>query len=55
VSLYRRLYSKKKIDHLLAEVELLRRDNENLWAENIRKSKLVDMFIEKQNQVTAGK
>lgn len=47
--------AKKKIDHLLAEVELLRRDNENLWAENIRKSKLVDMFIEKQNQASAGK
>ena len=40
--------AKQKIDHLLAEVERLRRDNDNLWAENIRKSKIVDMFVEKQ-------
>ena len=46
---------KQKIDHLLAELELLRKNNENLWAENLRKSKLVDMFIEKQNQSASGK
>ena len=47
--------AKKKIDHLLAEVELLRKNNENLWAENIRKSKMVDMFIEYQNKSATGK
>lgn len=38
--------AQKKIDFLLGEVERLRRDNDYLWAENIRKSKVVDMFIE---------
>ena len=37
--------ARQKIDHLLAEVESLRRDNDNLWAENNRKSKIVDMFL----------
>ena len=41
--------AQKKIDFLLEQVERVRRDNDNLWAENIRKSKLVDMLIEKQN------
>lgn len=47
--------AKQKIDYLVAEVEQLRKDNNNLWTENIRKAKLVDMFIEKQNQSAAGK
>lgn len=38
---------KKKIDYLLNLVEKLRADNDNLWAENNRKGKLVDRFIEK--------
>ena len=41
--------AQKKIDFLLEQAERMRRDNDNLWAENIRKSKLVDMLIEKQN------
>ena len=41
--------AKAKIDYLLAQVDRLNKENENLWAENIRKSKVVDMFIEKQN------
>ena len=45
--------AKQKIDFLLAEIEQLRKDNNNLWAENIRKSKLVDMFIDVQNRSNA--
>jgi hypothetical protein len=37
---------KKKIDYLLNLVEKLRSDNDNLWKENNRKSKLVDMLLE---------
>ena len=40
--------AKQKIDHLLGEVDLLRKENENLWAENLRKSKIVDKFVELQ-------
>ena len=40
--------AQKKIEHLLQQVEHLKTENANLWAENLRKSKLVDMFIEKQ-------
>ena len=47
--------AKQKIDHLLGEVERLRKENDYLWAENIRKSKIVDMFIEKQNQSSLEK
>jgi len=43
--------AKRKIDHLLEDVERLRKENDNLWAENLRKSKIVDMFIEKQKSV----
>lgn len=38
--------SQKKIDYLLNLVEKLRADNDNLWKENNRKSKLVDMLLE---------
>jgi cysteinyl-tRNA synthetase len=47
--------AKQKIDFLLAEIEQLRKDNDNLWAENNRKSKVVDMFLEKQNVLLAMK
>lgn len=40
----------KKIDYLLDEIKKLRTDNDHLWAENIRKSKIVDMFLERQNK-----
>lgn len=39
--------AQRKIDFLVKQVERLTSDNENLWAENIRKSKIVDKFIEK--------
>lgn len=41
--------AQKKIDNLSEQVAMLQRDKENLWAENNRKSKVVDMFLEKQN------
>lgn len=37
---------KKKIDYLLDLVAKLRSDNDNLWKENNRKSKLVDTLLE---------
>ena len=43
-----RTEAQKKIDFLLDQVTKLRADNDNLWAENNRKSKMIDMFIEKQ-------
>ena len=39
----------KKIDYLREQNLRLQRDNDNLWAENIRKSKLIDSLIEKSN------
>ena len=47
--------AKRKIDHLLEEVTHLQRENDNLWAENRRKGKIIDMVIEKQNLVLAEK
>jgi transcriptional regulator with XRE-family HTH domain len=41
--------AQKKITFLVSQVEQLRRDNDNLWAENNRKSKIVDMFLAKQD------
>ena len=43
-----RAEAQKKIDFLIDQVAKLRTDNDNLWAENNRKSKMIDMFIEKQ-------
>ena len=40
--------AKSKIDHLLQQVEHLKAENTNLWAENLRKYKMIDMFIESQ-------
>ena len=47
--------AKRKVDYLLSEIERLRTENSNLWAENNRKSKVVDMFIEKQNVMLTEK
>lgn len=47
--------AQKKVNFLLREVDQLRQDNANLWAENNRKSKIVDMFFEKQNVVLTEK
>ena len=47
--------AQKKIDYLLDLVAKLRTDNDNLWAENNRKSKLVDRLIEQQALLYAEK
>ena len=42
--------AQRKIDYLLEQVARLQRDNDNLWAENNRKSIVFDMyFAEKKN------
>lgn len=41
--------SQRKIDFLRSQLDRLQRENDNLWAENNRKSKVIDMFLEKQN------
>jgi predicted phage-related endonuclease len=47
--------AQKKIDYLLDLVAKLRTDNDNLWTENNRKSKLVDRLIEQQALIYAEK
>lgn len=47
--------AQRKIDFLVEQVRQLREDNSNLWAENNRKSKVVDMFLAKQNFVLVEK
>ena len=42
--------ARKKIDYLLSQVDRLQRDNDNLWSENIRKSKIVDKYMEMQSK-----
>lgn len=44
-----RAEAQKKIDFLLDQVAQLRADNNNLWAENSRKSKVIDTFLSKQD------
>ncbi len=39
--------AQKKIDFLLDQIAKLRADNDNLWAENNRKAKIVELFISK--------
>ena len=39
----------KKIDYLREQNLRLQRDNDNLWAENTRKSTIIDSLIEKSN------
>lgn len=47
--------AQKKIDYLMEQVTRLQKENDNLWAENNRKSKVVDMFLEKQNVLLTEK
>lgn len=49
-----RAEAQKKIDFLLDQVAQLRADNNNLWAENNRKSKVIDRFLEKPDFLIAG-
>ena len=44
-----RAEDRDKIAYLRAQVERLQRENDNLWAENNRKSKLVDRLLEKSS------
>lgn len=37
-----------KIQYLLSQLERLQRDNDNLWAEVNRKSRIIDMLIDQQ-------
>jgi len=43
-----RAEAQKKVDFLLDQVAKLRADNDNLWAENNRKSKVIDTFLATQ-------
>ena len=45
----------KKVDFLLTLVERLRKDVDDLWAENRRKSKIVDLYVELQSSLNAAK
>lgn len=42
--------AQKKIDFLLDQLAKVRTDNDNLWAENNRKSKMIDLFIDRQQE-----
>lgn len=42
-----RAEAQRKIDFLLEQIAKLRTDNDHLWEENLRKSKIVDMYIDK--------
>ena len=42
--------AQKKVDYLLAQVERLRKEVDDLWAENRRKSKIVDLYVEMQSK-----
>ena len=44
-----------KIEFLRSQLDRTQRENEYLWAENNRKSKVVDMFLEKQSFVLEKK
>ena len=44
-----------KIADLCGQLDRLQRNNDYLWAENNRKSKVVDMFLEKQNFMLEGR
>ena len=47
--------AQRKIDYLVQQLDYYRRENENLWAENNRKARLVDMLLERQNVVPGEK
>lgn len=41
----------RKIDQLLSQVEHLRKENENLWAEVNHKTRVINLFLEKQDVI----
>lgn len=46
-----RIEAQEKIDYLKKQVERLREQNDNLWAENNRKAKIVDTYLEKLGKI----
>ena len=50
-----RAEAQRKIDFLLAQIAALRTDNDNLWAENNRKSRVIDTFLSTQKFMLVGK
>lgn len=44
--------AQRKIDYLMHQVNYLQQENDNLWAENKRKSKLVDHFLAKMQGIS---
>ena len=44
-----RTEAQKKIDFLIEQVQRLNKENDNLWSENLRKSKMIDAFMDQQN------
>ena len=47
--------AQKKTEYLLGQIERLRREVDDLWAENRRKSKIVDLYVELQASLNAEK
>lgn len=47
--------AKAQIADLRSQIDRLHRDNDNLWAENNRKSKVVDMFLAQQTVILGEK
>lgn len=45
-----RAEAQRKIDFLMKEVERLYKEVDDLWAENRRKSKIVDLYVESQSK-----
>lgn len=51
-----RAEAQNRIDLLISQLAKLRSDNDNLWAENNRKSKVIDTFLAKHDfQLVGGK
>ena len=47
--------AQKKIDFLVSQITQLREDNNNLWDDNKRKAKIIDMVLAKQDLILAEK
>lgn len=47
--------AQRKIDYLMQQLDYYRKENEHLWTELNRKSKIIDRFLERENFVQAEK
>lgn len=47
--------AQRKIDYLVQQLDYYRKENEQLWTELNRKSKIIDRFLERENFVPAEK